>query len=89
MANLIAETNGTRAIYQRMDANGGVAEDASRITLPVIAWDADGYALVAHGDLGQLVRAADAAWVFEEGYDDECRFLALDRSSSATGLLSA
>lgn len=81
---LIAEVNGARAVYRPAPGNG--------ITLPVIAWDTEGFALVADGyvcdavEPGRLVRAVDAV-VYNGDTAERCRFSGVDRTHSATGPL--
>ncbi|OBF56717.1 hypothetical protein A5756_10510 [Mycobacterium sp. 852002-53434_SCH5985345] len=89
MLNLIAETNGTRAAYQVMNEDCTIDDmhDDNVITLPVIAWDKEGFALVADAELGRLVRAGDAI-VHEDGVTKPCTFVGFERHSSATGPLA-
>jgi hypothetical protein len=80
--HLIAETNGTRAVYARLTKDGMV-EEIAEVTIPVIAWDAYGFALVANEEVGNLVRAADAN-VYDDG-GKLCTFSGLDLQLVATG----
>lgn len=86
MLNLIAETNGTRAVYHVVKEDGTVSiGDGSEISIPVIAWDSSGSALVADPEMGRLVRAVDALVINDE--NKRCNFTALDLSIAATGNL--